>query len=194
MGSKLMARPVEAARLHKTGRFWFLVRRVPGEFTAFEREEVWFGSAIRSPPTHASCITLGLTILRARKENIAAFQWLPLADVGVSNSLRDANVIVLFVINMLRRVPTQTRTPMGRFWLTIFWRGGGHPRSCRSQRVKRCSLRGHDRLAFGADEPTTSRMTHFCHRCRTRCAMQHRLTAAGENWYHGPNNFNEGVE
>src|SRR5215468_4920641 len=49
MGNKLMARPVEAAHLHKPGCFWFLGRRVPGEFTAFEREEVWFGSAIRSP-------------------------------------------------------------------------------------------------------------------------------------------------
>jgi len=39
-------------------------------------------------PSHASCITLGLTILRARKENISAFQWLPLADVGDSNSMR----------------------------------------------------------------------------------------------------------
>ena len=58
-----------------------MVRRVPGEFTAFEREEVWFGSAIRSP---IPCLVhnIGLTILRARKENIAAFQWLPSADVG----------------------------------------------------------------------------------------------------------------
>lgn len=32
-----MARPVEAARPHKLKGFWFLVRRVPGEFSAYDR-------------------------------------------------------------------------------------------------------------------------------------------------------------
>src|SRR5262245_47449037 len=66
-----------------------MVRRVPGEFTAFDARK--FGSDQQyGHPSHASCITLGLTILRARKENIAAFQWLPLADRGDSNSLAGA--------------------------------------------------------------------------------------------------------
>lgn len=36
-GNKLMARPIEAARPHKLKGFWFLVRRVPGEFSAYDR-------------------------------------------------------------------------------------------------------------------------------------------------------------
>lgn len=32
-----MARPVEAARPHKLKGYWFLVRRVPGEFSAYDR-------------------------------------------------------------------------------------------------------------------------------------------------------------
>ena len=49
-----------------------MVRRVPGEFTAFDARK--FGSDQRyGHPSIASCITLGLTILRARKENIAVF-------------------------------------------------------------------------------------------------------------------------
>src|SRR5262252_4227114 len=76
--------------------------------------------------------------------------------LGNTAPLRGAKVIFLFIINMLCCVPTETRTPMGRFWLTIFGEGADTPRSCRSQRGERCSLRGHDRLVFGADEPTIS--------------------------------------
>ena len=35
-------------------------------------------------------------------------------------ALRGAKAFFLFVINMLRRIPTETRTPMSCFWLTIF--------------------------------------------------------------------------
>ena len=35
-----MARPIEAARPHKLKGFWFLVRRVPGEFSAYDRRNL----------------------------------------------------------------------------------------------------------------------------------------------------------
>jgi integrase len=43
-----MARPIEAARPHKVKGFWFLVRRVPGEFSAFDtRKLVRISTGIR---------------------------------------------------------------------------------------------------------------------------------------------------
>ena len=37
MGQQIMGRPAAAARPHKDKGFWFLVRRVPGEFARFDR-------------------------------------------------------------------------------------------------------------------------------------------------------------
>ena len=43
-----MARPIEAARPHKLKGFWFLVRRVPGEFSAYDsRNPVRISTGIR---------------------------------------------------------------------------------------------------------------------------------------------------
>src|SRR5262249_16507118 len=38
--NKLMRRPVEAARPHKVAGFWFLVRRVPAEFAAYDTRKL----------------------------------------------------------------------------------------------------------------------------------------------------------
>jgi hypothetical protein len=47
-GNKLMARPAEVARPHKLKGFWFLVRRVPGEFIAYDsRNPVRISTRIR---------------------------------------------------------------------------------------------------------------------------------------------------
>ena len=47
-GNKFVARPSEAARPHKLKGFWFLVRRVPGEFTLYDkRNPVRISSGIR---------------------------------------------------------------------------------------------------------------------------------------------------
>ena len=49
-----MARPSEAARPHKLKGFWFLMRRVPGEFALYDkRNPVRISTGIRILETHA---------------------------------------------------------------------------------------------------------------------------------------------
>ena len=47
MGQQIMGRPAAAARPHRHNGFWFLVRRVPGEFVPFDR---------RNPVRISTCI------------------------------------------------------------------------------------------------------------------------------------------
>jgi hypothetical protein len=49
MGQQIMGRPAAAARPHRHNGFWFLIRRVPGEFVAFDRRNpVRISSGIRA--------------------------------------------------------------------------------------------------------------------------------------------------